>query len=138
MKKIYKYNIIIFEYIIKFDQKGAKFNYEFLNFNNKRAKGVLLLTLLLLVNFYTFVFVLDELNPNKSKLINETNELNDLEDNLKSNGVSSLFDGMYIQHNFTEYPSISDSNITYSEISADIFNVSWSFNGIYNIKTSNQ
>jgi hypothetical protein len=102
----------------------------FINFKNKKVKIALVLTLILLVNFYAFAFLTDELKTNKSKIINETNILNDFENNLKSSGVSPLFDSMYIHHNLYDYNiGYIDSNISYSLLSADIFNVDWLFDG---------
>jgi hypothetical protein len=101
-----------------------------IDLKKKKVRSELLLILILIVNFYIFAFFIDDLKANKTKVIDEINELNNLQNNLKSSGVSPLFDGMYLHHTITDYKlGCADSNISYSLLSADFFNVTWSFDG---------
>lgn len=60
-------------------------------------------------------------------LSDETNEIDDTRDILRSSASSPLFDGMYLHHNLTDVGfGIYPSNVSYSHISGNLYDVVWS------------
>ena len=65
-----------------------------------------------------------------SILSNETTEIDDSKNTLRSSALSPVFDGMYVNYIFSEGPTYFTTNFSYSHVSGSLFNQTWNLGGM--------
>ena len=81
-----------------------------------------------------FVFLVScsifSLMSTTSMLSDETTEIDDSKNTLRSSALSPVFDGMYVIYNFSEDPASFISNFSYSHVSGSLFDQTWNQGGM--------